>query len=150
MKQPLRIITIIGCGSLLILLAILTMGASSQSPQIDYGTLRIYKKGYGGPSFGLEINDQKIVKNLKNRSWMDVQVPPGKLTLKTVPEFRYPTNEGKSFSLEIEPGKVYYLEAVLDYQFLTRTMYLVLREKERAEAEIKRFKQKKYVLKKVE
>ena len=132
-------------GILLILTTIAILGASSPSQQPQHATLRIYKKGYTRSGFGIRINEQMVVKSLKNRSWMDVEVPAGKLTIETVPEVRYPTNEGKSFSLEVEAGKRYYLEAVIDYEFWTSTMYLVLRDKERAETEIKRFKQDKYV-----
>lgn len=145
MKRLLRSGISTGFGALLILMAILLMGAASPIDQSRYATLRIYKKGYTRTGFGLKINDQLVVKRLKNRSWLEVEVPAGTVTLETVPEIRYPTNEGKSFSLEVEAGKVYYLEAVVDYEFLISTLYLVLREKDRAEAEIKRFKQEKYV-----
>lgn len=137
-------------GILLFLSELLLMGAISLPDQAEHATLRIYKKGYTRPGFGIKINDQMVVKSLKNRSWLHIEVPVGTLTLETVPEVRYPTNAGKSFSLEIEAGKLYYLEAVIDYEFWTSTMYLVLREKERAEAEMKRFKQERNALQKVE
>lgn len=150
MKRPITPNVTIGCGMLLILTTILLMGVGSPSKQTEHATLIIYKKGYTRTGFGIKINDQLVVKRLKNRSWMDIKVPAGRLTLETVPEVRYPTNEGKSFSLEVEAGKLYYLEAVVDYEFWTSTLYLILREKGRAEAEMKRFKQEKDVLQKVE
>lgn len=138
------------CGILFIMTTSLLMGAISSLEQTEHATLRIYKKGYTRSGFGIKINDQMAVKSLKNRSWIEVEVPLGTLTLETVPEVRYPTNAGKSFSLEVEAGKLYYLEAVIDYEFWVNTMYLVLREKDRAEVEMKRFKQEKNVLQKVE
>ncbi|MFK7924801.1 MAG: hypothetical protein AB8H47_22775 [Bacteroidia bacterium] len=138
------------CGILFIMTTILLMGASSPLVQTEYATLRIYNKGYSRSGFGIKINDQMVVKSLKNRSWMELEVPVGTLTLETVPEVRYPTNAGKSFSMKVEAGKLYYLEAVLDYEFWANTMYLVLREQKRAETEMKRLKQRKNDLQKIE
>ncbi len=91
-----------------------------------------------------------VVKRLKNRSWVDLEVPVGTLTLETVPELSYPTYSGKVYSMQIEAGKLYYLEAVLDYEFLTSTMYLVLREEDRATADMKRLKQETNALQKID
>ncbi|MEM6802616.1 MAG: hypothetical protein AAF696_14500 [Bacteroidota bacterium] len=150
MKQILLSLTSKAFCFWLIFALVLLMGASSAEGQKAPAKLRIYKKSYSGPGFGLKINEQMVVDRLKNRSWIEVEVPEGKLVLETIPEIRYPTNEGKSFSLEVESGKLYYLEAVLDYEFWVSSLYLILREKERAEKEMKRFKQGEYVLKKVE
>ena len=150
MKRSLTTNVTIASGLLVMLSAIFLMGAGFPLEQTEHARLRIYKKGYTRSGFGIKINDQLVVKSLKNRTWMEIEVPLGTLTLETVPEVRYPTNAGKSFSLKVEAGKVYYLEAVIDYAFLTSTMYLVLREKERAETEMQRFTQKEYARKKVE
>ncbi|MEL6254048.1 MAG: hypothetical protein AAFR87_18715 [Bacteroidota bacterium] len=150
MKRIIATSLLLSYGILVCITTISLMGASSRLEQQAYAKLRIYKKGYSGSGFGIKVNDQWMVKSMKNRSWFDVEVPVGKLTIETVPEVRYPTSDGKSFSLEVEAGRLYYLEAIVDYEFWVSSMYLVLREKERAEKEIKRFKQKEYVLKKVE
>ena len=125
------------------------MGASSAPKQLSSAKLRIYKKGYTNSRFGIKINDQLVVKSMKNRTWFEVEVPAGKLTIETVLEMRYPSVQGKTFSLEVEAGKIYYLEAIIDYEFWVSTIYLVLREKERAEEEIKRFKKRDYELNRV-
>lgn len=135
---------------LLILVSGFLVAAISPSEQPGYATLKIYKKSYTNARFGIRINDQMVIKHLRNRTWFEVKVPAGKLTLETVPVFRYPSCEGKSFSLEVEEGKVYYLEALIDYEFWVSTMYLVLREKEQANAAINRFKQEINALHKVE
>ena len=124
------------------------MGVTSPLKQPKHATLRIYKKAYTRTGFGLKINDQLVVKRLKNRSWIDIEVPAGTLTLETVPEFRYPANDGKAFYMKVEKGKLYYLEAVIDYEFWVSTLYLVLRDKERAEAEYNDSNRKNMSLKK--
>lgn len=131
-------------------LSLLLIGAQSNLTQEAHATLRIYKKAYTSSGFGIKINDQLVVRNLKNRSWFEVEVPVGKLAIETISEVRYPTVKRKSFSLEVEAGKLYYLEAIVDYEFWVSSMYLVLREAERAEKDMKRCKQREYELKKVE
>ncbi|MEM8888795.1 MAG: hypothetical protein AAGD28_12495 [Bacteroidota bacterium] len=135
---------------LISLLSLLLIGAQSSLEQEAHATLRIYKKAYTSSGFGIKINEQIVVKNLRNRTWFEVEVPVGKLTIETVSEVRYPTVKQKSFSLEVEAGNLYYLEAIVDYEFWVSSMYLVLREKARAEKDMKRCKQREYELKKVE
>ena len=149
MKRILAISLAIFWSILLCFASLYLMGASAAPKQQSTAKLRIYKKGYTGSRFGIKINDQLVVKSMKNRTWFEVEVPAGKLTIETVLEMRYPSVQGKTFSLEVEAGKIYYLEAIVDYEFWVSSIYLVLREKERAEEEIKRFKQRDYELKKV-
>lgn len=142
---------IVICGAtLFILCTFFLMGALSPLNQEVPARLKIYKKGFSGPGFGIKINDQWVIKRLKNRSWVEITLPPGSITLETIPEVQYPTNSDKSYTMEVEAGKLYYLEAVIDYEFWVTSMLLVVREEERAEKEMKRFKQKEYVLKKLE
>ncbi|MEZ4777713.1 MAG: hypothetical protein R3D00_31355 [Bacteroidia bacterium] len=153
MKRLIKPTIALCCGTLFIMTTIVLMGASSPLEQTEHATLRIYNKGYYAgfsSGFGVKINDQMVVKRLKGRSWVDVKVPVATLTLETVPEFGYPTYVGKTYSLKTEAGNLYYLEAVLDYEFLTSTMHLVLREKSRAETEMKRLKQENNVIQKLE
>lgn len=152
MKRLIKPTLGIGYGVLFVLTTILLMGASAPLEQTARATLRIYNKAYTGfgSGFGVKINEQRVVKRLKSRSWVEIEVPVGTLTLETVPELAYPTYAGKAYSMQTEAGNLYYLEAVLDYEFLTSTMYLVLREKKRAEAAMKRLKQEKDGLQKID
>jgi hypothetical protein len=149
MKRLIKPTIALCCGILLTVKTLFFMGASPRLEQTARATLRIYYAGFGS-GFGVKINEQMVVKRLKNRSWVDIEVPVGTLTVETVPEFNYPTNGGKAYSLKTEAGNLYYLEAVLDYDFLARTMHLVLREKDRAETEMKRLKQENNVLQTIE
>lgn len=110
------------------------------TPQEATALLKIYQRGgYFRSGFSLKINGQTITK-LRARTWFEVQVPEGKLSLETVPEFRYPSFEGKSFTLEVEKGKVYYIEGLMDYEFMISRMFLVQRDSARAVKDMKRFK----------
>lgn len=130
--------------SIPLLLMSLLVSSSSYAPQPDQqatAILKIYKRGgYGRSGFSLTINNQLVCKKLKSRSWFEVEVPAGKLKLETAPHFEYPTYEGKSFSFEVEEEKVYYLEAVIDYEFFVSRTYLVQRDSAQAMKEMKRYK----------
>ncbi len=129
------------------------MGANLQQERSEHATLRIYNRGYYagvGTTYAIKINGQIAVKRLKSRSWVEIEVPVGTLTLETIPEMGYPSFTGKSYSMQTEAGKQYYLEAVFDYDLFTSTMHLVLRDKNRAEAEMKRLKQENNVLQKID
>lgn len=152
MKRLTNLTIGICCGFLFAITATLFMGASPAPAQTERATVRIYYKTYigFGSGFGVKINEQMVIKRLKSKSWMEVEVPVGTLVIETVPELDYPTYAGKAYSIQIEAGKLYNLEAVLDYEFLTSTMYLVLREENRAEEEMKRLKQENNALQKID
>ncbi|MEM7367145.1 MAG: hypothetical protein AAF587_01020 [Bacteroidota bacterium] len=121
---------------------LLAMDVGPVFSQEATATLKIYQRGgygYLRSGFSLKINGQPITK-LRPRTWFEVQVPEGKLSLETVPEFRYPNFEGQSFILEVEKGKVYYLEGLMDYEFMVSRMFLVQRDSARAVKHMKRFR----------
>lgn len=152
MKRLTNLTIGICCGLLFAITATLFMGASPSPEQTERATLRIYCttcNGYGS-GFGVKINEQLVIKRFKNKSWLEIEVPAGTLVLETVPELSYPTYAGKTYSMQIEAGKLYYLEAVRDYEFLISTMYLVLREANRAKADMKRLNQENNALQKID
>lgn len=140
------------CGFLFVITATLLMGTSVTPKQTERATLRIYCKTYNGygSGFGIKINDQLVINHLKNKSWLEVEVPAGTLALETVPELSYPTYAGKAYSMQIEAGKLYNLEAVIDYEFLVSSMYLVLRDENEAIADMKRLNQETNALQKID
>lgn len=140
------------CGFLFAITATCLMGSSASPGQTERATLRIYCKTYNGygSGFGVKINEQLVITRLKNKSWLEIEVPAGTLALETVPELSYPTYAGKTYSMQIEAGKLYYLEAVIDYEFLVSSMYLVLRDENQAIADMKRLNQETNALQKID
>ncbi|MCI4669505.1 MAG: hypothetical protein MRZ79_15330 [Bacteroidia bacterium] len=116
-----------------------------------FATLRVYQKGtYFRNGFGLHVNGKRVVKRLRPRTWFDIQVPVGELTLETLPEFKYPSMEAKTFYFEAKEGELYYIEALMDYEFMVNRMYLIQRDSVRAAKDLKRLKEDTNARKKLE
>ncbi|MEM9985284.1 MAG: hypothetical protein AAF804_09330 [Bacteroidota bacterium] len=130
--------------ALLCLMGALSLSAQAErptSPVPGRAMLKIYQKSsYGSNMFMLKINDQVVADPLHTRHWFMVQVPPGRLTLETAVRSRYPTYESKTFYLDVEPDKIYYLEAVTDFDFLISRLYLYQSEAGEASSAIKKMK----------
>ncbi|MEO1808649.1 MAG: hypothetical protein AAFU33_27840 [Bacteroidota bacterium] len=115
---------------------------SSMLPvQDELATIRIYQKSsFASPRFALEINEQLRIKPLKARSWLEFQIPAGTHKIATVSPNQFFGYDSKSYTMKVEAGKIYYFEAVIDYNFFSLNMLLMEREAEEAEIYIKRFK----------
>lgn len=105
----------------------------------EYATLVVYRKGdFGGPSFSVSINEKKVIAELKQRSYIVTRVKPGSIIFKVQGGNFI---ESKRFSMEVAAGKTYFLEAVVDYDFLFSSVHLVLRSPENAQKAMRKFKQ---------
>ncbi len=87
------------------------------------------KAGFQRNFFDIYINDQLVAKTFPGRSYFAIKTPPGELLLRTAGHPKYYIEE-KTFRLRAEAGKTYYLEAVLDYDFMSGALYLVQRTEE--------------------
>lgn len=96
----------------------------------SFATLYIYQKGsFGRSLFDIWINDQLAAQDFKARSYFIVKVPVGTLRLRTTGRPAYFVEE-KNFRLQVYSGQEYYLEAILDYDFMSSSLYLVERKAE--------------------
>ncbi len=92
--------------------------------------LHIYQKGsFGNGQYNLWINGKMVVERFQARSYFSIQVPAGSLQLRTAGLPKYFVTE-KNFRLQVQAGQEYYLEAVVDYDFMSGSMYLVQRNAE--------------------
>lgn len=92
--------------------------------------LYIYQKGsFGNGQYNLWINGKMVVERFQARSYFSIQVPAGSLQLHTTGRPKYFVAE-KNFRLEVHAGQEYYLEAVVDYDFMSGSLYLVQRNAE--------------------
>jgi hypothetical protein len=87
------------------------------------------KTGFQRSLFEIYINDQLIAKDFPGRAYFAIKTPPGELLLRTAGRPKYYIEE-KTFRLRVDAGKTYYLEAVLDYDFMSGALYLVQRTEE--------------------
>ncbi|MBX2926881.1 MAG: hypothetical protein KF852_03505 [Saprospiraceae bacterium] len=90
----------------------------------------IYQKGsFGNGQYDLWINGQKVLERFQARSYFSIQTPAGAVELRTAGRPKYFVVE-KNFRLEVQAGQEYYLEAVVDYDFMSGSLYLVQRSAE--------------------
>lgn len=104
--------------------------------QPEQATLVIYRQSdFQSASFILKVNGEKISENFRAKSVLTVQVPLGNTLIETNGGVFV---ERKTFSLTAKEGEVYYLEAIVEYSFLSNALYLVRREEAVAQKAINR------------
>ena len=120
------------------------------SPQAaSTATLIFYQRGsFANGSFRLVVNDQIVADPFLARTYFEVTVPAGNLTLRTISD-RF-GEDSKRFTFTTAPGKTYYIEAIMDYDFMIRSLYLVQREAQEALTRIKKLKRDEKALQKVD
>lgn len=112
-------------------------------------TLIFYQRGsFANGNFKLIINDQTVADPFLARTYLEVTVPVGNLTIHTTSD-RF-GEESKRFAFTTAPGKTYYIEAIMDYDFMIRSLYLVQREAQEALTRIKKLKRDEKALQKVD
>lgn len=120
---------------ILIFILLLTMSggtqfAAAQNIAPGHAVLHFYQKGsFGNGQYDLWINGKMVVERFQARSYFSIQAPAGSLQLRTTGRPKYFVTE-KNFRLEVHAGQEYYLEAVVDYDFMSGSLYLVQRNAE--------------------
>jgi len=113
------------------------LSVMAQSPQT--AKIIFYQKGgFQGSPFELHINQQPIARPFRLRRKFEVMVPADTLMLET--RNRRPGDRGQQFQFVAEPGETYYIEGVLDYDFMVNRMYLFVRQPKRAQTDLSRLK----------
>ncbi len=97
------------------------------SEQEEYATLYFYRKPefYSG-RFDCWIGETRLIKNFQRSSYFWLNLPAGTYEIKTNGRPAWTIYE-KKYELKVEAGQVYYIEAVLDYDFLGTALLLQVR-----------------------
>lgn len=124
---------------LMIILALMLVPveAYSQAPSIpdEHVKLTVFRpRDFQSIGFTLKINGQTVVSNFKNKSYVELKLKPGLILLETSGSI---VVEKKQFSLDLKAGEIYFLEAVIDYGFLSSTFFLIKRDETHAREVIK-------------
>lgn len=101
----------------------------AQSPP---ARLVIYRQRefYGDP-YTIKINDQRWGALPSNR-FLQVEVPPGRVKIESGQDY---LSETQTVRLEAQPGRTYYIKAVGEVDFLTRTLLLAPVSEEQGQRE---------------
>ncbi|WP_194775722.1 hypothetical protein [Pararhodonellum marinum] len=108
----------------------------------EEATLVIYRKSsiIFTTGFELELNEIPVLKEIRSNNYYEIKVNPGKVWLTTQGSVLKNLTDKKEYSLTLEAGKTYYLEALQEYQMMMTTLHLVRRQEGTAKQAIKKMK----------
>lgn len=118
-------------GLLLILLALMLYTPLKGQPTADstlisqdYATIYFYRKQefYNG-RFECWVDQIRLVSNFSRGSYFWLNLPAGDYEIRTKGIPKWIISE-KKYQLKVESGQVYYIEAVVDYDFLGTALFL--------------------------
>jgi hypothetical protein len=117
---------------------LLSSGAEVPQPTPDNPAhLVIYRqREFDGTPYTIKINDKKWGTLPANR-YMQLDVPPGQVKVEST---GYYFSDNQTIRLDAQPGRTYYLKAVEDIDFLTRTLLLAPVSEEQGQRELKGIK----------
>lgn len=103
---------------------------SAQAQEPALAKLVIYRRtSFFGGYCELWVNNEAVAQGFRSNTYFELEVPPGNLRLLTTGRPTWAISS-KRFRLQVEAGKTYYIEVVLDYDFIASTFYLEDRTKE--------------------
>ncbi len=106
-------------------------------PRSGQARLIIYRqREFGGNNYGIRLNDRKLGTLSTNR-FLQVDLPPGRVKIESVKDY---FSENQQLLLNLQPGQTYYVKAVEDIDFLTRTLLMAPMKPEQAERELRNLK----------
>ncbi|MET4108371.1 hypothetical protein [Hymenobacter sp. UYP22] len=123
---------------LLLVVGLLSSGrAAAQAAPGPAARLVVYReREFGGNTYTLKLND-KVWGPLPANRYVQLEVPPGRTKLESVKDY---FSENQTVWLEVQPGRTYFVKAVEEVDFLTRTLLMVPVREEQARRELLRLK----------
>ncbi|RFP64363.1 DUF2846 domain-containing protein [Hymenobacter lapidiphilus] len=106
------------------------------APQSTPARLVIYRqREFYGTSYAIKINDKQWGSLPTNR-YLQLEVAPGRVKIESV---SYPS-DNQITRLEVQAGRTYYIKAVEEVDFLTRTLLMAPVSEEQGQRETQRLK----------
>lgn len=117
---------------------LLTMGVLTRDvvqPRQESAVVFVYRqREFGGNAYSIRLNGKQVGSLAPNR-YLKLDVPPGHAKIESTKDY---FSENQVISLLLQPGKTYYVKAVEDIDFLTRTLLLAAVRDEQARRELYR------------
>ena len=118
-------------------LGLLGEGAFDHAPGQNPARVIVYRqREFGANRYEINLNDKKLGTLPTNRS-IQVSVSPGRVKLESVGDF---FSDNQQLWLTLQPGQTYYVKAVEDIDFLSRTLLMAPVGRELAEGELQKVK----------
>lgn len=109
--------------------------------QEEYATIVIYgKAGRQLITVELLLDDVPVISTFPPNTYFEIKHLPGKVSLKTKGKMLRNLIEEREYSLTLEAGKTYYLEAMVEYQVLMTSLHLTRKSTQVGGKEIKNMK----------
>ncbi|WP_143962897.1 DUF2846 domain-containing protein [Litoribacter populi] len=109
----------------------LALGQSEQE-----ATVVVYRKPSGTfAKFAMSIDGKQVIPSLEGNTYYEIRLKPGEVLMETRGNI---FTEHKQYSLTLEAGEIYYLEAVLEYQLYLMTLHLMRRSEQVAKQAIRK------------
>lgn len=105
----------------------------------DSATIVVYRlSDFQQFPYQFKANQKIITKQFRMYQYIQFKVPAGTVLFETSGNISV---EKKRFSMQVIGGKIYYLEAVVDYSYMSNALLLIQREEEVASEVVRRLKQ---------
>ncbi|MEL6658066.1 MAG: DUF2846 domain-containing protein [Bacteroidota bacterium] len=123
---------------IIVLLLVLALPAGAKAQQSGdstpasekEATLYFYRKPeFFNGRFDCWLNETRLIKNFQAASYFWLNIPAGTYEMKTSGKPTWSIAE-KKYELRVEAGEVYYIEAVINYDFLGTALFLEVRSQE--------------------
>lgn len=107
-------------------------------PRAESARLIIYRqKEFGGTNYTLFVNDKKAGVLPSNR-YLQFDLPSGRTKIESEKDYYY--KNAQTVWLTLQPGRTYYVKAVDEIDFLSRTLLMAPVGDEQARQELRRVK----------
>lgn len=114
----------------LLVSSLATIGQPSPS---NPARLVIYRhREFGGNAYDIKINDQKRGALPPNR-YLQLDLPAGRVKIESAKDY---FSENQTLWLNVQPGRTYYVKAVEEVDFLTRTLLFAPMPDEQGQREL--------------
>ncbi|TAE25264.1 MAG: DUF2846 domain-containing protein [Cytophagales bacterium] len=106
-------------------------------PKASESVLVIYRqREFGGREYGINVNGKRIGWLAPNR-FIRVNVPIGQVKIESKRDF---FTDNKTLTFTADPGQTYYVKAVEDVDFMSRSLPMTRISEEQAKRELARIK----------
>lgn len=107
--------------------------AAAQAAPANQARLVIYRqREFGGNTYPIKLNEKEWGALPTNR-YLQADLPPGQVKIEAATDY---FSESQTLWLTLKAGRTYYVKAVEDVDFMTRTLLLALMGNEQGQREL--------------